>query len=112
MIPRAWYNTRIAGFPQNRWEKEQVVFSEEGPRVPKMHLALEQPHTCTGATLGLLGCSRARDIFVTPGLPPKRLLAPSPIDLGGIQQFGHCTKPVGWQRYIVPLSCHPLRSAV
>ena len=50
----AWYNPRIPGLPLNRYEKEQVVFSEDAPRVPKMSLALEQPQTCTGATLGLL----------------------------------------------------------
>ena len=50
----AWYNARISGLPLNRWEKEQVVFSEEGPRVPKISLALEQPQGCTGASVGLL----------------------------------------------------------
>ena len=50
----AWYKPRIPGFPLNRQGKEQVVFLGDGPGVPKMSLALEQPQTCTGATLGLL----------------------------------------------------------
>ena len=49
----AWYNPRIPRLPLNRWEKEQVVFLGDGPGVPEMSLALEQPQTCTGATLGL-----------------------------------------------------------
>ena len=32
-----------------------------------------------------------------PGHPPKRLLAPSPIDLGAIQKFGVCTREAGLQ---------------
>ena len=33
------------------------------------------------------GCSRARDIFGTPGPPPERTTAPSPINLGAIREF-------------------------
>ena len=55
----AWYNARFRDVPLNRWEREQLVFSEEGLGVPKMSLALDQPQGCTG-------CSGARDIFETP----------------------------------------------
>ena len=50
----AWYNARFWGAPLNQYEKEQGVFPEEGPRVSKMPLALEQPQGCTSANLGLL----------------------------------------------------------
>ena len=50
----AWYNPGIPGLPLNRHEKEQVVFLEDCPGVPKMSFALEQPQPCIGATLGLL----------------------------------------------------------
>ena len=35
-----------------------MVLLEEGPGVSKMSLALEQPQTCTGASLGLLQSKR------------------------------------------------------
>ena len=57
--------------------------------------------SCSGATPHLQlqpwGWSRARDIFGTPGPSSEKTTAPSPIDLGGIQEFGHCTRPVGSQ---------------
>ena len=74
----AWYNPRIPGLPLNRQEKEQVVFLEDGPRVAKMSLAPVQPqglHRCkSGVALEQETFSRL------PGHPPKRLLAPSPVD--------------------------------
>ena len=45
------------------------------------------------------GCCRARDIFGTPGHPPKRQVAPSPIDLGAIQECGDCTRQSGSQPF-------------
>ena len=52
-----------------------------------------------------------------PGHPPKRLLAPSPIDLGGIQEFGGCTRQSGSQQYSLNKEwlshlCEPLRVLV
>ena len=41
----------------------------DGPRVPKMSLALGQPQGCTGASLG---CSRARDSFGTLQPSPEK----------------------------------------
>ena len=65
-------------------------------QVPKISLAIVQPQTCTGAPWG---CCKARDIFGTPAHPPKkkRLLAPSPIDLGAIREFGGCARQSGSQ---------------
>ena len=37
-----------------------------------------------------------------PGHPPKRLLAPSPIDLGAIREFGGCTRQSGPQFLFSP----------
>ena len=72
----------------------------DSPGVPNMSLALEQPQTCTGATLGLLWSERHfRD---SRAVPPKRLLAPSPIGLGVIQEFGGCTRQSGSQLSVVP----------
>ena len=54
-----------------------------------MSLAPVQPQTCTGAT---------QETFSrVSGPPPKRLLAPSPVDLGAIQEFGGCTRQSGSQ---------------
>ena len=58
--------------------------------------------SCTGATPRLHRCKSGvapvQEIFSRlSGPPPKRLLAPSPTDLGGIQEFGHCTRPAGSQ---------------
>ena len=58
--------------------------------------------SCSSATPDLhrcnLGVAPVQETFSRlSGHPPKRLLAPSPTDLGGIQEFGHCTRPVGSQ---------------
>ena len=87
----AWCpNSRIA--PKSIGQGASSLL-EDGPGVPKMSLALEQPQTCTGAALGLLESKRHfRDSWA---IPPNRLLAPSPIDLGTIWEFGACTRPPG-----------------
>ena len=60
--------------------------------------------SCTGATPRLHRCKSGvaleQETFSRlPGHPPKRLLAPSPTDSGGIQEFGHCNRPAGSQRF-------------
>ena len=62
-------------FSENRQGKEQVVFSGEGRRVPKMSLALGQPQGCTGATLA---CSRASDIFGSLRPSPQNITCSFP----------------------------------
>ena len=56
--------------------------------------------SCSRATPDLhrcnLGAALEQETFSgLTGLPPKRLLAPSPIDLGSIQKFGGCTRELG-----------------
>ena len=46
--------------PENRYGKEQVVFSGRGRRDPKISFALKQPRL---APVQPWGCSRARDNF-------------------------------------------------
>ena len=62
-----------------------MVFLEEGPGVSKMSLALEQTpdlHRCN------LEVALEQETFSRlQGLHPKRPLAPSPIDLGEVQEF-------------------------
>ena len=77
---------RIPGFPLDRPEKRQAVFSDEGPRVSKMSLALEQPQGCSSANFGV--APGQETLSGLPGLRPKILLAPSPIDLGESQSSG------------------------
>ena len=56
-----WGGSRKGGKPKkvgtlgsrDREEREQIVFSKEGPRVAKLSLAPVQPWGCTGASLGL-----------------------------------------------------------
>ena len=102
----AWYNPRIPGLPLNRQEKEQVVFSEDGPGVSKMSLAPVQPrllHRCNPKV------APVQETFSRlSGPPPKRLLAPSPVDLGAIQEFGGCTRQSGSQNS--HLKCKFVRS--
>ena len=75
----------------------QVVFLGDVPGVPKMSLALEQTpdlHRCN------LGVALEQETFLgLPGHPPKRLLAPSPTDLGAIREFGGCTRQSGSQSW-------------
>ena len=62
---------------------------------------------CSRATPWLHRCkSGALEQETFSGLPghlPKRLLAPSPIDLGAVPEFGGCTRQSGSQFYITEL---------
>ena len=58
--------------------------------------------SCSRATPDLhrcdLGVALEQETFSgLPNHPPKRLLAPSPIDLGAIQEIGGCTRQSGSQ---------------
>ena len=58
--------------------------------------------SCSRATPNLhrrnLGIAAEQETFSRlSGLPPKRLLAPSPLDLRGHPGIGHCTRPSGSQ---------------
>ena len=58
--------------------------------------------SCSGATPHMhrcnLGVAPEQETFSgLPDLPPKRLLAPSPIDLRGHPRIGHCARPSGSQ---------------
>ena len=63
------------------------MFLEDGPGVPKMSLALEQPQGCTGA----------RDIFGTPGPSSKNTTCSFSYRFRDDPGFGHCTGPSGSQ---------------
>ena len=63
--------------------------------------------SCSSATPDLhrcnLGVAPEQETFWRlSGPSPKRLLAPSPIDSGGMQEFGHFTSPTGSQPYPQP----------
>ena len=58
-------------FAENRQGKEQIVFSGEGRRNPKLSLALEQPRLALGVAL------EQETILGLSGPRPKSLLAPS-----------------------------------
>ena len=88
--------------------------------------------SCSRATPDLhrcnLGVALEQETFSgLPGHPPKRLLAPSPIDLGAIREFGGCTRQSGSQHFLgclfltffgrpishfFPLSCRHLAAAI
>ena len=58
--------------------------------------------SCSGASPRLHRCksgvAQEQETFSgLPGHPPNRLLAPSPIDLGAIREFGGCTRQSGSQ---------------
>ena len=74
--------------------RSKSFFSDEGRRVPKLSLALEQPQSCTGASLG---CSRARDIFGTFRPSPEKTTCSLPI-LAEKQEFGACTTQSGQEK--------------
>ena len=76
----------------DRYGKEQVLWGE-GPRVPKMSRHQGQPQRCNGATWGLLQSkSHFRDSWA---FRPKRLLAPSRIDFGRMQEgFAPCNQNI------------------
>ena len=80
-------------FPENRQGKEQVVFSGEGQRDPKISLALEQPRL---APVQPWGCSRARDNFGTLRPRPKKTTCSLSI-FREKQEFGPCTRQSGSQ---------------
>ena len=67
-------------FPENRQGKEQVVFSGEGQRDPKISLALEQPRL---APVQPWGCPRARDNFGTLRPSPKKTTCSFPYRFSG-----------------------------
>ena len=67
-------------FPENRQGKEQVVFSGEGWRDPKLSLALEQPRL---APVQPRGCPRARDNFGTPRPSPEKTTCSFPCRFSG-----------------------------
>ena len=67
-------------FPENRQGKEQVVFSGDGQRDPKISLALEQPRL---APVQPWGCPRARDNFGTLRPSPKKTACSFPYRFSG-----------------------------
>ena len=77
---RAWYSARILGVPLNHRCKSGVA-----PGVQETFSRLS-------------------------GRPPKRLLAPSPIDVGGIQESRRCTRPTGSQPKNVFILAHQNRT--
>ena len=100
-IPIAWYRTKpeFLEFPKYRYGKEQVV----GPERPKNV-------SCSGATPDLhlcnLGVAIEQETILGLSDPrPKRLLAPSLIDFVEIQEFGPCTRQLGFQGFAYPRKC-------
>ena len=79
-IPLTWYKARIPGFPRKSIRKEQVVFSGEGRRDPKVSLALGQPKV---APVQVWVALEQETFLGLSGPRPKRLLAPFLIDFRG-----------------------------
>ena len=94
-IPIAWYKARIPGFPRKSIrERASSVFGlgPERPQNISCARATSRLHRCTcGVALEQETFSRLQ------ALHPQRPLAPSPIDLGEVQEFRHCTRVSGSQ---------------
>ena len=60
-----------------------------------------------------LGVAPAQETFSRlSGPPPKRLLAPSPIDLRGIQEIGPCTRQSGFRKILASINIFARNSGV
>ena len=85
-------NSRIA--PNSIGEGASSLFGEwpGSPGNVSCSRATPRLHRCKS------GVALEQETFSgLPGHPPKRLLAPSPIDLGAIREFGGCTRQSGSQ---------------